>query len=723
MALTTVDGIMGGVLRRLLLTVSVFGLVFGAGVAPTVATEVRADGPDVGVSNGTIENSTAEVARDATNLVSADFDASQPGTAGANAASGGSNIGLTQRLRLVPDQPGVYGVTHRYRLPDQLRGLDVRLPAESTVVSATGFVRKEERTYEWDGSTERPRIEYRMAANRTVDQTGPIGGPGRLTFVDVGEWALVTRPGTSHSWSWSGSEDVDLDRSMEAAEGATGTTIAFLGAHEEYTHTAHGQEFRLIVPEAADLEEPPEELFAAFSDASDQLRVGDRDETVFVVAAPTPDGLTWGVRGLHTGGSDMWVRDFERLDEANNVWLHEYVHTRQGYVAADDARWFTEASAVYYAALLALEGERIGYEAFRERLAYGEGDYDGSVMAEPDTWQRNANYYVGALVAAELDRQIRLATDGETSLEAVFRRMNADGGTVTAAEFRSSLRATGGDDVARLGERYTTTTVRPTTWSADEHREAFGDGSVPTRVTYERSSEPDAVSVSGAYRNRSVDADALTLVPSERLSFDVVATNVGGSGGYEATLRVNDEPVAAQAGRLDSDESATLTFEHAFDRTGVYSLSVGEATLRVDVREPATSRVSNLTANRTTLPAGGSVGLSAAVENDADYPGEADLALTRNGTTFETRTVRLDAGESSTVEADVRLDEPGIYAFSVKNGPVEPLKVTVTESVGGGTDASTPGFEAMSGIAGVLATGAAAAVRAHRADRDDATEH
>jgi len=630
-------------------------------------------------------------------------------------AASDANIDLTQRLRLVPDEPGVYGVTHRYRLPDQLKGLEVTLPAESTVVSASGFDRKEGRTYEWDGTTERPTIDYRMAANRTVDQTGPIGGPGRLTFVDVGEWALVTRPGVSHSWSWRGTGDIGLDRSMAAEEGATGRTIAFLGAHEEYTHTAHGQTFRLIVPEAADLEESPEELFAAFSDASDRLRVGDRDETVFVVAAPTPDGIQWGVRGLHTGGADVWVRDFERLDEANNVWLHEYVHTRQGYVAADDARWFTEASAVYYAALLALDAERIDYETFQARLAYGEGDYDGSVMTEPDTWRRNANYYVGALVAGELDRRVRLTSDGDASLQDVFRRMNAKDGQVAAADVRASLRAAGDEDVAQLGARYTTTTERPETWNATQHREAFGEGSVPAQVTYALATDLDAVRVSGTYRNRSIDADALTLVPGERLAFDVVATNVGGGGDYEATLRVDDDPVAARSGRLDPEESVTLTFAHTFERTGFHTISVGDVALRIEVREPAVARASDLSANRTEVPAGEWLRLSAVVRNDADYPGKANVSFTRDGDPFETRTVRLDAGESTTVETDVRLDEPGSYDFGLENASSETVVVRVIDD--GRTDARTTGFDVPVGVTGVAVVCLAAIVRVRRRNR------
>ncbi|MFD1598480.1 hypothetical protein [Halobellus rarus] len=730
---------MGRGATRLLLIAGVLVVGFGALAAPTAAaTDVGSDD----VANATaVESATANataVEDTAANATAADVTSSiattnatgsiASSTVAANAAqstataSGGSNVELTQHLRLVPERPGVYGVAHRYRLPEGLRRLEVTLPAESTIVSTTGFDRREDRTYEWDGATSNPRIEYRTPANRTVDQTGPIGAPGRLTFVDVGEWALVSAPATSHSWGWVGTESVGFERSMTTDEGATGGTVAYLGPHEEYTHTAHGQEFRLIVPDAADLEESPEELFASLSAASDRLRVGDRDETVFLVAAPTPEGIEWGVRGLHTGGSDMWVRDVERLDEANNVWLHEYVHSRQAYTAAEDSRWFTEASAVYYAALLTLEQERITYPEFRARLALGERDYGGSVLTEPDTWQRNANYHVGALVAGELDRQIRLSTGGDASLQEPFRRMNAKGDVVAASDVRSYLSVTGGDSVARASDRYTKTTTRPTAWSVDEHREAFGDLPDPARITYAIPSGGDAVRVGGPYRNRSLGSERpVVLVPGERLGVDVVATNFGGNDGdYEATLRVDDEPLTTRTGQLAPEESTTLTFEHAFDSPGERVVSVGDATLRVSVREPAPAQVSSFSANRTDLSAGEWVELSANVRNDADYPGEVALAFARDGEPFETRTVRLDAGADATVTTAVRLEEPGTYVFGLGNASSETAVVTVPAGNAGDggeqTDTGTPGFGPVVAVVGVVALGVAAVVRRNRAE-------
>jgi len=663
-------------------------LVVGAAAAPGVAGRI----------DGSSDNDPGT-----TGLSTAEIEAGESAPAATQTATD-SNIQLTQRLDLVPEQSGTYEASHRYRLPDHLRVLEVTLPEGATVVSTTGFRHREGRTYEWDGTTATPRIDYRLPANQSIDRTGPIGGPGRLTFVDVGEWALVSQPRAGHSWGWSqGGGAVGFERSMEAERGVAGEAIAYLGDYEEHTTTAHGQEFRLIVPERAALEESPEELLAAMANASDRLRVGDRDAEVFAVAAPTPENVEWGVRGLQTGDADLWVRDFERLNEANNVWLHEYVHTRQAYATAADARWITEASAVYYAAVLTLEDGRIPYSAVRDRLALGEGDFGGSVMARPDTWQGNANYYVGALVAGELDRQLRLATDGEASLQEVFRRMNAKDSAVTAADIGRFLRETGGSDVDALGDRYTTTTERPVAWDVAAHREAFGSGVDPARITYALSETGDGVRVDGPYRTRSIDADgAVTLVPGERLTVDVVATNFGDvDGAYEAVLRVDDEPQATRSGQLEPDESATLTFEHTFEEPGQYVVSVGGATLRVEVREPATPRVTGVAVDPADATTGEPVAVAVGVRNDADRPARFDLPITRNGEVIDTRTVRLDAGAETTVTTELRFDDPGSYVVGVGDAAAETATVTVTGGAptDGASGTGTPGFGPFAAVA------------------------
>ncbi len=679
-------------LARLLLLVSVMMLAVG----------IAASGPVVAAGGPVDADSTANLTVE-TVAVDGDLHAEPASTATSN-----SNVELTQRLSLVPDRAGIIAVSHRYQLPDNLGVLEVTVPEGATVQSTSGFVHQEDRTYEWDRSTDRPRIDYHNPANRTVDQSGPIAGPGQFVFVDVSEWAIVSQPQTSHRWGWpQGTERVGFDSEMTTSQGATSDVIAYLGPYEQRTHSAHGQRFRLIVPDEASLSERPRSIFSSLSDASDSLRVGDRDDEVFMIAAPTDSGVDWGVRGLQTGPADLWVRDLERLDDPNNVWLHEYVHTRQEYTAESDAQWFTEGGATYYAALLTLEQDRISFSQFSTRLARGERSYSGSIMTRPNSWSGNADYHVGALTAGELDRQIRLASEREQSFQEVFRKMNAKDGTVSASDIQRYLRDAAGSSVARAGERYTTTTERPEMWSQQEHRTAFTDID-PARITY-RLSTDEPLRVDGDYRTRSLDAEqSITVVPGEQLSLRVTAENFGETAGdYEAVFRVNDDQEATRSGRLDPGRSTDLTFDHTFDETGIYTVSVGDVSLTVDVREPATASVSGVSVDRTTVDPGEPVTLTTKLRNDASYPGELALQYTTNGEVTDTEIVRLDADSQTTRSKEFRFDEPGSYVLGAGDRIEDTVVVTVSDKVVGNeteqeTDSSAPGFGPVVAVVSLL---------------------
>lgn len=620
-----------------------------------------------------------------------------------------ATITLDQQLRRTPTKLGEYDARHEYRIPEHVTRLDVTLPEDATVTSRSGFIEDGPNTWVWDGSTKRPTITYRVPADRTIDQGGPIAGPGRYLFVDRGEWALVTRPRVGHSWGWRNGPRVGLDqRPSVDGEGAASDVIGFLGPHDEYQHTAHGQTFRLIVPKAAQLEEDPGEIFDSLEHASDTFRVGDRDDEVFVVAAPTGE-IEWGVRGLQTGPADMWVRDFEPLDDPDNVWLHEYVHTRQDYHTAEDLRWFTEGTAVYYAALLTLQQDRIGFQEFRDRLARGtDTRFSGVRLADRGTWQENnADYHVGALVAGELDRQIRLDTDSERSFQTVFSRMNAKDGTVTAAHFEEYLRGAGGERVGRAGDRYTRTTDRPAMWTQRQHDAAFG--TAPARFTFSLSAADDGYRVSGPYRNDTVGgAEPIVLVPGETLELDANVFNAGETpGDYDAVFRINGEERDRTSGRIDAGASDDLTFAHEFDDPGEYVVAVDDESVRVSVREPAQARVTEFDVDATEIREGSSITLSVTVINDRDLPGVLDVPIVIDGETVDEHTVRLGANDQRTISVDWQFDRAGTYVVGLGDAFTETIRVTVT-----GAD-DQPGFGVVATLI-VLLTVAALAVRTAR---------
>ncbi|MFB6083181.1 MAG: hypothetical protein ABEJ94_02925 [Halorientalis sp.] len=616
---------------------------------------------------------------------------------------------LTTHLRLTPDRPGEIEVTVRFDEPENLVELKARLSDRATVIETDGFSASDGR-YVWDGETDTPSLTYRLSVNETRETTGPLAGRGDYTFVDAGPWALVRTPQIGVSWSWRGG-NVTLDRQTTVeGEGVASRAMAFLGPYSEYTRLANGQQFRLIVPAAATLAPPRSAIFESVTAASDALLVGDRDASVFMIAAPTTT-VEWSVRGLQTGDESFWVRDDQGLRVPDNVWIHEYVHTRQAYDATDGTRWFTEASATYYAALFSLDQGLIGFPAFSSRLEAGVvRSEDGEVLANPSTWTGRTPYLKGALVAGELDRRIRLAT--ARRLQTVFRRMNAVGEPLTAPEFTALVADVAGPAVGRLADRYTTTDAVPSMWTRAEHLRAF-EGTV-ARIEYALPPAAERFRVAGPYRNGSLAAgQPVELATGERLSLDVIVRNTGdATGGFDAVFTVDGRRLDYRAGSLDPGEQRRLTFSHAFDEPGTYTLAVGSLTVEVAVRNPSPPTVVSLRANASRVMAGDRVELVARLRNDAAIPAAGTLTLTRNDTTVATREVVVQPGAERPLTF---VTEPpvGTHRFRLGNASATVVvapKPTERAGAATGTAAGGPGFGVLVAVLAVI-VGAVAARR------------
>lgn len=584
-------------------------------------------------------------------------------TAAADSQAG--TISLEQELVLTPE-PGEIEVVLRFGIPDAVTELSTRVPEGATVTKAAGFEGANGK-YEWTGTTGSPTLSYVVSANR------PYDGGGGLMFVDAGEWALIERPKTAVRWRWIGGERVALDRTTRTDSGVAGERSAFLGDHAIDARAAGGETITLVIPAASSPAESPDAVHAALEDATD-LRVGGRNDRMFVVVAPSDE--RWALRGLQFGSSDAWVREDSRLDDPDNVWVHEYVHSRQKFETDEEVRWFREGSAAYYAALLTYERGDVGFETFHDRLARGErSPHADDVLADPATWTRGPNYHKGALVAADLDRRIRLATDGERDLQDVFRAMNEHEDRVTQAAFLEFVEEAGGPEVREVARTYTETRDGPAMWNERTHHEAF-DLTAP-RMEYRLADDPAAYRVSGPYRERPLDE--LVLVPGERLETTAAAENVGDAPGeYAATVAVDERrPVGNDRtglggatveriaeGRLDPGERDEITVAHAFEEPGTYVLSVDGASVEVRVVEPAEPTVTAVESDSTAVAPGETVTLVATVENDAAVPGRADLELVGDGIR-ENERVRLDAGETATVEFTTRLESPGEHELRV----------------------------------------------------------
>jgi hypothetical protein len=587
------------------------------------------------------------------------------------------------RLFLTPTEPGAVDVTVTYDVPRELTSLTVRLPADARDVQTDSFSEGTD-GYEWDETTDPASIRFTMPANESADTSrslnvtgsnasaGPVeatraGGSaqeGNFVFADVGDWALVSVPQLGTGWGWRSAENVTLTESVSVAgEGSTGGEIAFLGPSETHTRTANGQTFSLVVPEAASLRESPTDVLDALADASGRLRVGARDDEVWMVAAPTD--APWGVRGIEYGGNDAWVVADSSLEDPGNVWLHEYVHTRQDFRTATSGRWITEASAEYYSAFLALRGGYVSFAEFETFLEHGEREpWRDAVLSVPSTWESGANYVKGSLVVGEVDRRIRLATDSSSTMSDVLWALNRHGGQVTNGDFLVAVAAASSDDVASTVERLTESRAVPSMWTRLQHEAAFD--AQPPRMNYEAVS----YSVTGPFRNETFDS-LPTLYVGETLTVEAFVVNDGGvPGTYTARLTLNGGPVARAGGELAPSESTAFTLAHEFGTAGEYNLSVGRTPVPVTVTEPATVRVASLSVSETRVEAGDDVTVTVKLENPTDRHAVGPVAVTLAGEQVGSVDASLAPGETATRTVAVTVEDGDSAVLAAGNESV-----------------------------------------------------
>lgn len=629
-------------------------------------------------------------------LVSAVLSAAVAGPAtgasvgGQATATTESQIVRTMTFSLTPDEPGTVDVVLSFQIPDTVEGLETTIPSEATVLGTDGFSATSGSQYDWDSRTETPSIRFSLPANRTGEyqyepqvaknQPGDVtlapeapemvDAGGGLLYADAGQWALVAVPAIGVSWSFRGSPTPTLTRRVAVdGTGVAGSQMVYLGAHTTHARTIGNQRVTLVVPDAASLEPSPEAVLNAMESAAESLQVGEKPDRSLFVAAPT--SVDWGPGGL-ARGDDAWVRADRPLEDPNDVWLHEYVHVVQAFQTAESARWTTEAMGEYYAALLTLEQGRIGFDAFADHLVRGaDRRYDDAVLSQPDTWSYLANYEKGGLVFGNLDRRMRLATDGSEPASHLLRAMNRRDRAITHGFLVDRVDALAGTETAGYLDRYATSTSSPSMWSRSDHSAAFS--TLPPRIV---STVDETYTIEGPYRNTSAGAIP-TLVPGEGLTFEARISNEGeASGTYTSSLVVDGTAVSTASGTLAGGANTTVEHHYIFQEPGSHELSIGSRTWNVTVSPPAAPTVTAVSASAVRVSPGETVSLTFTVLNDENRPAAGNLSVTVDGTVVRTVQARLNVGESASKTVAVTLDEPGAHTIAVEGAT---LRVTVVE--------------------------------------------
>jgi len=316
---------------------------------------------------------------------------------------------------------GTVSIQIEYEFSNTLTAFEIAIPPNLSVSHVVGFKNEGDRCV-WDGETELAEIQGVIQASNTA--------PGKYHFVGDGDWAIIQRPPLSISYQYIGNSPNISRHYSVRGDGITSSDgcVMYLGPHEEYTHQAADQNFRLAVPKPANLRENPLDILNSLGFASEQLEVGGRNQSVIAIAAPT--GAAWSSRGVQSGANGFWAQDSCNLDNINNTWVHEYIHTRQEWDETSATKWLTEATTEYYAALLTYQQGNVPFSAFYDHISTSRDG--GSVLVNPSQWTSNEAYYTkGRRVLAALDVEIRRNTDNEKTFQSVFFHLNKHNGALS----------------------------------------------------------------------------------------------------------------------------------------------------------------------------------------------------------------------------------------------------------------------------------------------------
>ncbi|PSQ05316.1 hypothetical protein BRC92_02515 [Halobacteriales archaeon QS_4_69_31] len=520
--------------------VALAGLVVLASVVPAVALADREspDRPVAAVEGAAVSSAAPPALRKAGSTVG--------GPAGAN-----GSVAVRQRVtyRLMPNESGVIGMTVSYRADADVSTIIAYQYPHATVVESTGFTRQPNGRWLWNGTTPEPSLTYRVRVNRS----GPtFEGYG---WVDTGSWALANPRtafayynSTASDWAYSWDRGAEVDRRTSVAgAGYAGPAVVYLGPHETYNATLGETRLRVVSPAAAN-DSARSRAVAALSNASSRLRVGGRTNAVTLFLAPDPirsGGLTLDGAG---DTKDVWVSASAPVAPPENVWIHEYVHTRQSFTLGPRMRWFSEASASYYAGLLSVRQGLDGRDGFERFRAYLNTTADETVLTNESTWSTQYTpYRHGARTLAAMDARIRDQTDDNRTLQTVFRRLNAHDGVVTFDDFAAVVgnvtgtdwtpwldaHVAGTDDVSVPDTPYAYTTVRS---GSDADGDGLTDsaerahGTHPFARDTDSDGVPDGREVERGSDPTSPDTDDDGLPDGVALLLGIASDTTGGTG-------------------------------------------------------------------------------------------------------------------------------------------------------------------------------------------------
>ncbi|WP_135827178.1 PKD domain-containing protein [Halorussus ruber] len=206
-----------------------------------------------------------------------------------------------------------------------------------------------------------------------------------------------------------------------------------------------------------------------------------------------------------------------------------------------------------------------------------------------------------------------------------------------------------------------------------------------------------------------------TVATGDDVTANATVENAG-SAARSATvnLTVGDTVAASKTVEVAAGQTANVTLTGTATTTGSYEVSVGGVSagnLTVKETLPAETAVSDVSLNESTIAAGETVEITAAVENTGGSAGEQNVTLTMFGKELATETVEVPAGETKEVTFVRKVDAAGNYTVEV-SGQTADLGVTESDDGGFGDRApDVPGFGVGAALVALLAAALLARMR------------
>lgn len=170
-----------------------------------------------------------------------------------------------------------------------------------------------------------------------------------------------------------------------------------------------------------------------------------------------------------------------------------------------------------------------------------------------------------------------------------------------------------------------------------------------------------------------------SITVNEKINASVTVENVGDrTGSFETSIGIDGTVIQTKSHTIKSGETKTISFDHMFEETGEYTVSINDVTAGTVTVEPEPMFViSNGTVEPVEIVENESVTVSADVSNVAAHEEVFVGELQINNEIVETQSHLITAGNTTQISFKPSFEQSGSYTIDINDqeiGTVEVIK-------------------------------------------------